>query len=59
MSFWPLLAYLRARFSDKPQWTDIAKEVRDARTGARPVVTYPSHGVEAAPADVSERMSPW
>jgi len=54
-----LLAYLRARFSDKPQWTDIAKEVRDARTGARPVISYPSHGIGAAPADVSERMSPW
>jgi mono/diheme cytochrome c family protein len=54
-----LLAYLRARFSDKPQWTDIAKDVRDARTGARPVIAYPSHGIGAAPADVRERMSPW
>jgi mono/diheme cytochrome c family protein len=54
-----LLAYLRARFTDKPQWTDIAKDVRDARTGARPVIAYPSHGIGAAPADVRERMSPW
>jgi mono/diheme cytochrome c family protein len=54
-----LLAYLRARFSDKPQWTDIAKEVRDATTGARPVISYPSHGMRAAPADVREETRPW
>jgi mono/diheme cytochrome c family protein len=54
-----LLGYLRARFSDKPQWTDIAKEVRDARTGARPVISYPSHGIAAAAADLSQRTNPW
>jgi mono/diheme cytochrome c family protein len=54
-----LLAYLRARFSGKPAWTNIAIEVRDARTGARPVTSYPSHGIGAASVDVSERMIPW
>jgi mono/diheme cytochrome c family protein len=54
-----LLAYLRARFTDQPQWTDIAKEIRDARTGARPVTSYPSHGMRAAPADVREETRPW
>jgi len=27
-----LLAYVRARFSDKPPWTDVEKQIRDART---------------------------
>jgi mono/diheme cytochrome c family protein len=38
-----LLAYLRARFTDKPQWAAIEQEVRAARTAARTV--YPAHPV--------------
>jgi uncharacterized OB-fold protein len=51
-----LLAYLRSRFSDQPQWSNIASEVRDARSGRRPISFYPSPSTEAAPA-VSAAMT--
>jgi mono/diheme cytochrome c family protein len=57
-----LIGHLRARFSDKPPWPDIAKDVRDARTGARPIGLHPSHGTSrgtgGAPADASPREKP-
>ena len=53
-----LIGYLRSRFSDKPQWTDIAKDIRDARTGARPIGLHPSRAPEARPADASQREKP-
>jgi mono/diheme cytochrome c family protein len=54
-----LIGYLRSRFSDKPQWTDIAKDVRDARTGARSAILHPSHATGSAPADATQREKPW
>ena len=36
-----LIRYVRSRFSDKPQWADIASDVRDARTKARPLGVHP------------------
>lgn len=49
-----LLSYIRARFSDKPAWTDLEKDVRDTRSGARPVVIYSAHGVDPAVGSVRE-----
>jgi mono/diheme cytochrome c family protein len=43
-----LLAYVRARFSDKPAWTDIDKDIRDARAGGSRV--YPAPSPPFAPA---------
>lgn len=37
-----LLAYVRARFSDKPGWTDIDKDIRDARAGGSRIYPAPS-----------------
>jgi mono/diheme cytochrome c family protein len=54
-----LVGYLRSRFSDKPQWTDTVKDVRDARTGARSGILHPSHGTGPAPADTTQREKPW
>jgi mono/diheme cytochrome c family protein len=54
-----LIGYLRSRFSDKPQWKDIAKDVRDARTAARSVILHPSQGSGSAPAGTTQREKPW
>src|SRR5262249_51294239 len=43
-----LLAYIRARFSDKPAWTDVDKHIREARAGGARVYSAPSP--EPAPA---------
>jgi mono/diheme cytochrome c family protein len=43
-----LLAYIRARFSDKPAWTDVDKYIRDARAGGSRV--YPAPSPPSAPA---------
>jgi mono/diheme cytochrome c family protein len=51
-----LLFYLRSRFSDRPPWTDLETEIRDARTGPRPP-TYPVHGTDPSQAIVSQRES--
>jgi mono/diheme cytochrome c family protein len=48
-----LLSYLRSRFSDRPLWSDIEAEIRDARSGRRPP-TYPAHGSDPTQAIVSE-----
>ena len=53
-----LLAYVRAQFSDKPPWADIAKDIGDARSGKRPVMVHPSHGTDPAHAVVSQRETP-
>jgi mono/diheme cytochrome c family protein len=42
-----LLAYIRARFSGKPAWTDVDKHIREARAGGARV--YPAPSVPAAP----------
>jgi mono/diheme cytochrome c family protein len=54
-----LIVYLRARFSDKGPWTDVAKHVRDAMTGNRRFATYATRGNASAPADSSQREKPW
>jgi mono/diheme cytochrome c family protein len=43
-----LLSYVRSEFSDRPPWTDIEKDIRDARTGRRPVIAHPAHGTDPA-----------
>jgi mono/diheme cytochrome c family protein len=37
-----LLAYVRARFSDKPAWTDVDKDIREARAGGSRIYPAPS-----------------
>jgi mono/diheme cytochrome c family protein len=43
-----LLAYVRARFSDKPAWTDVDKDIREVRAGGARV--YPAPSPPSAPA---------
>jgi len=52
-----LVAYLRSRFSDKPQWSEITNEVRAARSGRRPIGSYPSPAT-GTPADASQQEEP-
>jgi mono/diheme cytochrome c family protein len=54
-----LVGYLRARFSDQPQWADIAKDIREARSGERPIAIYPTHAGTSVPGDTSQRGKPW
>lgn len=54
-----LLAFLRARFSDKGEWKDIEKHVRDARTGRREVGLRPMPATDRAPAENTQRVAPW
>jgi mono/diheme cytochrome c family protein len=42
-----LLVYVRARFSDKPAWTDVDKHIREARAGGARI--YPAPSPPAAP----------
>jgi mono/diheme cytochrome c family protein len=51
-----LVSYLRSRFSNQPPWTDIEAEIRDVRTGRRPLA-YPAHGSDPTQAIVSQRES--
>jgi hypothetical protein len=54
-----LVAYLRQRFSDQRQWQDIAQLIREARSGERNVILYPTHASTSGPGDASQRGSPW
>jgi mono/diheme cytochrome c family protein len=54
-----LVGYLRARFSDQPQWADTAKDIREARSGERPIAIYPTHAGTSVPGDTSQRGKPW
>jgi mono/diheme cytochrome c family protein len=45
-----VLAYVRARFSDRPPWTDVDKDIREARAGGARVTTHPAPTPETAPA---------
>jgi mono/diheme cytochrome c family protein len=54
-----LVVYLRAHFSDKGPWTDVAKHVRDAMTRNRRFAIYATDGNASAPADSSQREKPW
>jgi mono/diheme cytochrome c family protein len=51
-----LLSYVRSSFSDKPAWTNLEKEVSDAR--AHPVMVYPAHGVDPAEAMLNRGEGP-
>ena len=42
-----LLAYVRARFSDKPAWTDVDKDIREVRAGGARI--YPAPSPPSAP----------
>ena len=50
-----LATYLRSRFSNRPPWSDVEHDVRDARAGARPVSIRPGSGTEPAPSDATQR----
>jgi mono/diheme cytochrome c family protein len=52
-----LLRYLRARFSNQPEWTGVAKTVADARR-AQTVFLQTSSGPHNAPADATQRDKP-
>jgi mono/diheme cytochrome c family protein len=52
-----LLNYLRARFSQQPAWTGIAKTIEDART-TQTVFLQTSAGPHNAPADPTQRDKP-
>jgi mono/diheme cytochrome c family protein len=54
-----LVAYLRQRFSDQPQWHDIGKLIRETRSGEPPVAIHPTHASAPAPGDASQRGTPW
>ncbi len=41
-----LIAYLRSQFSNKPPWSDIEKDIRDAKSGVSPVEVYPGPGID-------------
>ena len=53
-----LIRYVRVRFSNKPQWSNIAKDIRDVRTGARRIGLHPGHAGTRAPADRSQKEKP-
>jgi mono/diheme cytochrome c family protein len=50
-----LLSYVRSRFSNKPPWTNVEADIRDARTGQRPVRVHPSPAADPAKAVVGQR----
>jgi mono/diheme cytochrome c family protein len=52
-----LLRYLRARFSNQPEWTGVAKTVADARR-TQTVFLQTSSGPHHAPADATQRDKP-
>ena len=52
-----LLNYLRARFSDQPAWTELAKTIADARR-TQTVFLQTSPGPHNAPADPTQRDKP-
>jgi hypothetical protein len=52
-----LLNYLRARFSNQPAWTELAKTIEDARR-TQTVFLQTSPGPHNAPADATQRDKP-
>ncbi len=54
-----LLKYLRSHFSDRPEWQDVGKIIREARSPATAPPLYPSPGIGAAPADPSRKGAAW
>ncbi len=54
-----LLHYLRRRFTDKPAWGSLDKDIADVRSGKREPVLYPAPGNQAAPADPTQQGEIW
>ena len=52
-----LLNYLRARFSNQPAWTELAKTIEDARR-TQTVFLQTSPGPHNAPAEATQRDKP-
>ena len=50
-----LVAYVRAKFSNKPPWTDVDKAIGDARSGVRPVEVYPAPRIDPARLEVADQ----
>jgi mono/diheme cytochrome c family protein len=53
-----LLSYVRARFSDKPAWTNLEGDVRDAKNAGLPIIVYPAHGIDPAQAMLERGEGP-
>ena len=53
-----LLSYVRSRFSDKPAWANLDREVRDAKSGGRPATVYPAHGIDPVQAMLNRGEGP-
>jgi mono/diheme cytochrome c family protein len=49
-----LLGYLRARFSDRPAWSDLAKQVAEARRAGPEIARQSAGGTGSDPARVAE-----
>jgi hypothetical protein len=52
-----LLSYLRARFSNQPAWTELAKMIADARR-TQTVFLQTSPGPQNAPVEATQRDKP-
>ncbi len=52
-----LLAYLRARFGNKPAWSEVDKTIADARNGVTPVNVYPAPAIDPAPRPLRQSVS--
>jgi mono/diheme cytochrome c family protein len=52
-----LLRYLRRRFTDKPAWEELERDIATARVG-EPAL-YPTPGSQAAPADPTQKGVIW
>ncbi|WP_119271142.1 c-type cytochrome [Taklimakanibacter deserti] len=50
-----LLAYMRQRFSGKPNWEGVAERVRKTRSGDYKVAVRPADGIERAPQNVGAK----
>jgi mono/diheme cytochrome c family protein len=49
-----LLKFVRAQFGAGPPWSGIENDIREARSGRRPVMISPAHGSDAASAIASQ-----
>jgi mono/diheme cytochrome c family protein len=54
-----LLRYLRRRFTDKPAWDSLEKDVAATRSGEHKPALYPTPGNQATPADPTQRGVIW
>lgn len=47
-----LFTYIRDRFSDQPEWNDLAERIRATRSGEYHVRVLPSDGIERGPSNI-------